>query len=152
MSSTAKVPAPPASGVPMTAVSSGVVFAGVHGALSDLNRFVPNPAYQKATPATRCSVAQMAHRKRRCAVQPNGDYLMSTATAVREASFNQAKADAFVGQLVGALNSSALMLMTSVGHRTGLFESLAKISPCTTVDSPRRPTSPNVMCANGWRS
>ena len=59
---------------------------------------------------------------------------MSTATAVREASFNQAKADAFVGQLVGALNSSALMLMTSVGHRTGLFESLAKISPCTTVE------------------
>jgi SAM-dependent methyltransferase len=61
---------------------------------------------------------------------------MTTATAVREhpIEFDDSKAQAFAGKLIGALNSSALILMTSVGHRTGLFDALAKISPCTTVE------------------
>ncbi|HEV7275953.1 MAG TPA: class I SAM-dependent methyltransferase [Devosiaceae bacterium] len=58
---------------------------------------------------------------------------MTTATAVRAhpIPFDDAKAQAFAGKLLGALNSSALILMTSVGHRTGLFDALAAISPCT---------------------
>jgi SAM-dependent methyltransferase len=48
---------------------------------------------------------------------------MSTVT--RE-SFDVAKAEAFAGRLVGALNEGALMLMVSVGHRTGLFDALAE--------------------------
>lgn len=47
---------------------------------------------------------------------------MSTVT--RE-TFDVARADAFAGRLVGALNQGAVMLMISVGHRTGLFDALA---------------------------
>ena len=58
---------------------------------------------------------------------------MTTATAVRThpLPFDDGKAQAFAGKLLGALNSSALILMTSVGHRTGLFDALSAISPCT---------------------
>lgn len=40
-------------------------------------------------------------------------------------AFDDAKAEAFAGQLVGALNNAALALMTSLGHRTNLFDVLA---------------------------
>lgn len=61
---------------------------------------------------------------------------MTTATAVREhrVSFDDGKSQAFAGKLIGAFNSAALILMTSVGHRTGLFDALARISPCTVVE------------------
>jgi SAM-dependent methyltransferase len=61
---------------------------------------------------------------------------MTTATAVRAhpLPFDDSKAEAFVGKMLGALNSSALILMTSIGHRTGLFDALAAISPCTTLE------------------
>jgi 2-polyprenyl-3-methyl-5-hydroxy-6-metoxy-1,4-benzoquinol methylase len=61
---------------------------------------------------------------------------MTTATAVREhpVPFDDGKAQAFAGKMLGALNSSALMLMTSVGHRTGLFDALAAVSPCTVLE------------------
>ena len=35
------------------------------------------------------------------------------------AHFDQAKAEAFAGKLLTALNHGALCLMVSVGHRTG---------------------------------
>lgn len=59
---------------------------------------------------------------------------MTTATAVREhtVEYDDGKAEAFVGTMMGAFNNAALMLMTSVGHRTGLFDALAKVSPCLT--------------------
>jgi SAM-dependent methyltransferase len=58
---------------------------------------------------------------------------MTAATAVREHrdQFDAAKAQAFAGKLIGALNSSALILMTSIGHRSGLFDALARITPAT---------------------
>jgi SAM-dependent methyltransferase len=58
---------------------------------------------------------------------------MTTAAAVRvnTIEFDDSKAAAFAGKLIGALNDSALILMTSIGHRTGLFDALARISPCT---------------------
>ena len=61
---------------------------------------------------------------------------MTTAAAVRNdiVEFDEAKAEAFVGKLLGALNNSALILMTSVGHRTGLFDALSNISPCTVAE------------------
>ncbi len=61
---------------------------------------------------------------------------MNTAAAVRERTFefDEAKTQAFAGKMLGALNSAALMLMTSVGHRTGLFDALARVSPCTAVE------------------
>ncbi len=43
--------------------------------------------------------------------------------------FNQSKADAFANRLFGALNEGALCLMTSIGHRTGLFDTMAELPP-----------------------
>lgn len=44
---------------------------------------------------------------------------------------NPVKADAFVEKLVGILNSGSLALMVSIGHRTGLFDTLAELEPST---------------------
>lgn len=46
-------------------------------------------------------------------------------------SLDQQKAEAFGGQMVGILNSTCLGLMTSIGHRTGLFDKMASLSPST---------------------
>jgi len=45
--------------------------------------------------------------------------------------FDQARSEAFMGKLVGSLNGAALALMTSIGHRTGLFDTLAALPPVT---------------------
>ena len=44
---------------------------------------------------------------------------------------DRARADAFVGQMVGMINNSMLGLMTSVGHRTGLFDKMSELPPST---------------------
>jgi ubiquinone/menaquinone biosynthesis C-methylase UbiE len=41
------------------------------------------------------------------------------------------KTEEFAGRMVGLLNSSMLSLMTSVGHRTGLFDMMATLAPST---------------------
>ena len=41
------------------------------------------------------------------------------------------KVEEFAGRMVGLMNSSMLGLMTSVGHRTGLFDTLATLPPST---------------------
>ena len=46
-------------------------------------------------------------------------------------TIDQAKAEAFAGQMVGILNGSILGLMTSIGHRTGLFDKMAQLPPST---------------------
>lgn len=43
--------------------------------------------------------------------------------------FDPAKAEAFAGRLLGALNNGALCLMVSVGHRTGLFDVMSTSAP-----------------------
>jgi predicted TPR repeat methyltransferase len=43
--------------------------------------------------------------------------------------FDPAKAEAFAGRLLAALNDGALCLMVSVGHRTGLFAILRESPP-----------------------
>jgi SAM-dependent methyltransferase len=47
------------------------------------------------------------------------------------AEFDAAKAAAFEERFVGDLNAGALCLMTSLGHRTGLFDTLAALPPAT---------------------
>lgn len=54
---------------------------------------------------------------------------MSTKDTQRQ--FDQAKAEAFAGNLLTALNHGALCLMISVGHRTGLFDVMSKLPPAT---------------------
>src|SRR5437867_3544339 len=44
---------------------------------------------------------------------------------------DQAKAEAFGGQMVGILNGGLLAFMTSIGHRTGLFDKMATLPPST---------------------
>lgn len=45
--------------------------------------------------------------------------------------FNDAQAEAFAERMVETLNSAALSLMISVGHRTKLFDVMAGIDPAT---------------------
>jgi ubiquinone/menaquinone biosynthesis C-methylase UbiE len=45
--------------------------------------------------------------------------------------FDQQKADAFASRLLNALNNGAFCLMTSVGHRTGLFDAMRDRPPQT---------------------
>ncbi len=46
-------------------------------------------------------------------------------------SFDVARQEAFAERLVGAINDGALLLMISVGHRTGLFDTMAGMGPET---------------------
>jgi 2-polyprenyl-3-methyl-5-hydroxy-6-metoxy-1,4-benzoquinol methylase len=46
-------------------------------------------------------------------------------------NFDSAKAEAFLNRFLQALNNGALCLMTSVGHRTGLFDVLRDLPPAT---------------------
>lgn len=39
--------------------------------------------------------------------------------------------DAFSERMIGMLNSAGLALMTSIGHRTGLFDTMARVPPST---------------------
>lgn len=39
-------------------------------------------------------------------------------------AFDKARAEAFAGKMVGVLNGAAVALMTSLGHRTGLFDAM----------------------------
>ncbi|MEP0888367.1 hypothetical protein NDI52_08800 [Leptolyngbya sp. PL-A3] len=41
--------------------------------------------------------------------------------------FDTTKAEAFAERMLGILNSGAIALMTSIGHRTQLFDTLAKM-------------------------
>ena len=50
---------------------------------------------------------------------------------------DQAKAAAFEGRLVEALNAGALSLMVSVGHRTRLFDAMAELPPATSIEIAR---------------
>jgi SAM-dependent methyltransferase len=46
-------------------------------------------------------------------------------------TIDQGKAEAFMGKIVGILNGASLGFMLSIGHRTGLFDTLAGLPPAT---------------------
>jgi ubiquinone/menaquinone biosynthesis C-methylase UbiE len=46
-----------------------------------------------------------------------------------QSHFDQAKAEAFAGKVLTALNHGALCLMVSIGHRTGLFDVMSQSPP-----------------------
>ena len=46
-------------------------------------------------------------------------------------TFSQTKADAFADKIVNILNCGSLALVISIGHRTGLFDSLSSLPPST---------------------
>jgi 2-polyprenyl-3-methyl-5-hydroxy-6-metoxy-1,4-benzoquinol methylase len=41
------------------------------------------------------------------------------------------KSEAFAGRMLNVLNSGAIAIMTSIGHRTGLFDTMADLPPST---------------------
>ena len=47
------------------------------------------------------------------------------------APYDSAKAEAFAGQLLTAINNGTLCLMASIGHRTGLFDAMRGLPPST---------------------
>lgn len=47
---------------------------------------------------------------------------------------DQSRAEAFGGRLLTALNNGALCLMISIGHRTGLFDTMRGMPPATSAD------------------
>ena len=51
--------------------------------------------------------------------------------------FDGPKAEAFAGNLLAALNHGALCLMTSIGHRTGLFDAMRDQPPATSEEIAR---------------
>lgn len=44
---------------------------------------------------------------------------------------NEAKVETFADKLIGMLNNGALAVMTSIGHRTGLFDTMQNLPPAT---------------------
>jgi len=54
------------------------------------------------------------------------------AAAIQDTQFDAGRAEAFADTLVATLNGGALSLMISIGHRTGLFDSLRGMAPATT--------------------
>ena len=59
---------------------------------------------------------------------------------------DKAKAEAFGGKMVGILNSGLLALMTSIGHRTGLFDRMSEMAPSTSGQI----AEASGMCGSGW--
>ena len=55
----------------------------------------------------------------------------AVAEVMTQVEFDRDRATAFAGRLLNALNEGSLCLMTSIGHRTGLFDTLGRLSPAT---------------------
>jgi 2-polyprenyl-3-methyl-5-hydroxy-6-metoxy-1,4-benzoquinol methylase len=52
----------------------------------------------------------------------------------RTQAFDQAGADAFAGQIMDTVSSGAVAVMISIGHRTGLFDTLSDMPPSTSAE------------------
>ncbi|MEX0761763.1 MAG: class I SAM-dependent methyltransferase [Dehalococcoidia bacterium] len=55
----------------------------------------------------------------------------------RTQAFDEVKAEAFAEEMLGILNKGSLAVLTSVGHRTGLFDTLAGLDPSTSEEIAR---------------
>ena len=55
-----------------------------------------------------------------------------------DTEFDKGKAEAFAGQTLEVLTGGILSLMLSIGHRTGLFETMAKMPPSTSQEIAER--------------
>jgi 2-polyprenyl-3-methyl-5-hydroxy-6-metoxy-1,4-benzoquinol methylase len=59
---------------------------------------------------------------------------MSATTAESTTDFDQSRSDQFADRMVGMLNEAALSMLVSIGHRTGLFDAMAKLPASTSHD------------------
>ena len=60
------------------------------------------------------------------------------STVDKDPGFDSARAEAFAGQLLAALNHGSLCLMASIGHRTGLFDTMSGLLPSTSAEIAKR--------------
>jgi 2-polyprenyl-3-methyl-5-hydroxy-6-metoxy-1,4-benzoquinol methylase len=60
--------------------------------------------------------------------------MTATAFGVTTIETDQNKAEAFADQIANVLNNGALSIALSIGHRTGLFDTLATMPPATSVE------------------
>jgi 2-polyprenyl-3-methyl-5-hydroxy-6-metoxy-1,4-benzoquinol methylase len=61
-----------------------------------------------------------------------------TSNHEKHAEFNSTKAEAFAEQFLNALNYGSLCLMASIGHRTGLFDTMSGLPPSTVKEIAQR--------------
>src|SRR4028118_926285 len=52
-------------------------------------------------------------------------------SSMTTSEMDQARSEAFAERMIDVLNDGALALMTSIGHRTGLFDAMAGLPPST---------------------
>src|SRR5688500_1095077 len=50
---------------------------------------------------------------------------------------DRSKVEAFAGQVIGIINGGALTQMLSIGHHTGLFDTMAGLPPSTSTEIAR---------------
>jgi 2-polyprenyl-3-methyl-5-hydroxy-6-metoxy-1,4-benzoquinol methylase len=62
---------------------------------------------------------------------------------------DEKKSEQFAGQLLGVMNHAGLALMISIGHRTGLFDTLAEMPPSTS-DAIARESQLNERYVREW--
>src|SRR5262245_3714543 len=77
---------------------------------------------------------------------------MTDATAPASSSpqtFEPARAEAFAGRMVGILNDSFTAMMLSIGHQTGLFDTMSGLPPSTS-DEIARAASLNERYVREW--
>jgi SAM-dependent methyltransferase len=58
-------------------------------------------------------------------------------TVTETTPFDTSRAEAFGGRMVGVLNDACLTLMASIGHQTGLFDTMAGLPPSTSTEIAR---------------
>jgi 2-polyprenyl-3-methyl-5-hydroxy-6-metoxy-1,4-benzoquinol methylase len=56
------------------------------------------------------------------------------STVFADETFDTQRAEAFAGRMMEMLNLGALSLMTSIGHQTGLFDTISELPPSTSAE------------------
>jgi 2-polyprenyl-3-methyl-5-hydroxy-6-metoxy-1,4-benzoquinol methylase len=74
---------------------------------------------------------------------------MTTETTQHSGALDEAKAQAFAERMLSNLNGAAVVLMTSIGHRVRLFDTLAGMAPSTS-DQIARAASLNERYVREW--
>src|SRR4249919_2757142 len=64
--------------------------------------------------------------------------------------FENTKAEAFAGKLLEIINGGCLSLMVSVGHKTGLFDTLSDLQTPSTSDEIARRADLNERYVREW--
>ncbi|HKX15572.1 MAG TPA: hypothetical protein VJN19_10295, partial [Propionibacteriaceae bacterium] len=57
-----------------------------------------------------------------------------TTLQERETALDQAALEAFADRMIGIINDACTALLTSIGHQTGVFGTLAATSPATSAE------------------